>query len=109
MISQQYLLNLLADHQQEGRLPRGKIRLEQTMPQVDAAWTCADLAKAVCDELVAQGLLKEKPAFIRCVLCGGTVPRRPLPKLCGDLQGSHRFCVVRCGVLSTLRIVATRS
>lgn len=35
------------------------------MSLVDNAWTCADLAKAVCDELVAQGLLKEKPAFIR--------------------------------------------
>mmetsp|Transcript_26894 Transcript_26894/g.39538 ORF Transcript_26894/g.39538 Transcript_26894/m.39538 type:complete len:223 (+) Transcript_26894:16-684(+) len=35
------------------------------MSKVDGAWTCADLSKAVCDELVSQGLLKEKPAFIR--------------------------------------------
>ena len=35
------------------------------MSKADAAWSSADLAKAVCDELVAQGLLKEKPAFIR--------------------------------------------
>jgi len=38
------------------------------MSKVDGAWTCADLSKAVCDELVFQGLLKEKPAFIRFVL-----------------------------------------
>ena len=37
----------------------------QIMSRVDAAWTCADLAKVVCDELVAQGRLKEKPTFIR--------------------------------------------
>ncbi len=37
------------------------------MAKVDAAWTAGDLAKAVCDELVAKGLLKEKPAFIRSV------------------------------------------
>ena len=35
------------------------------MASVDAAWTAADLAKAVCDQLVAKGLLREKPAFIR--------------------------------------------
>jgi hypothetical protein len=35
------------------------------MSKLDAAWTSADLAKAVCDSLVADGLLKEKPAFIR--------------------------------------------
>eukprot|EP00327_Prymnesium_parvum_P042430 CAMPEP_0195647602 /NCGR_PEP_ID=MMETSP0815-20121206/30183_1 /TAXON_ID=97485 /ORGANISM="Prymnesium parvum, Strain Texoma1" /LENGTH=307 /DNA_ID=CAMNT_0040791175 /DNA_START=96 /DNA_END=1020 /DNA_ORIENTATION=+ len=32
---------------------------------VDASWSSADLAKAVCDALVADGRLKEKPAFIR--------------------------------------------
>jgi len=31
----------------------------------DAAWTPEDLAKHLCDDLVANGLLKEKPAFIR--------------------------------------------
>jgi len=36
--------------------------------KVDTSWTCADLAKAVCDELVEQGLLKVHPTFIRCVL-----------------------------------------
>ena len=35
------------------------------MPVADPAWSAADLAKAVCDELVSQGRLKEKPAFIR--------------------------------------------
>jgi len=28
-------------------------------------WTCEDVAKELCDGLVAAGLLKEKPAFIR--------------------------------------------
>jgi len=32
---------------------------------VESSWTSQDLAKALCDDLVAQGLLKEKPAFIR--------------------------------------------
>lgn len=32
---------------------------------VDAAWTSAELAHALCDALVAKGQLKEKPAFIR--------------------------------------------
>jgi hypothetical protein len=32
---------------------------------VDSSWNYADLARVVCDELVSQGLLKEKPAFIR--------------------------------------------
>ena len=35
------------------------------MGKLDAAWSAGDLAKAVCDELVSKGLLKEKPAFIR--------------------------------------------
>ena len=32
---------------------------------VDATWSSAQLSKAVCDALVADGKLKEKPAFIR--------------------------------------------
>jgi hypothetical protein len=32
---------------------------------LDASWSSEDLAKAVCDALVASGKLKEKPAFIR--------------------------------------------
>eukprot|EP00966_Prymnesium_polylepis_P169848 3926846-Prymnesium_polylepis.1 len=32
---------------------------------VEESWSAADLAKAVCDALVAEGKLKEKPAFIR--------------------------------------------
>jgi len=32
---------------------------------VDAAWSSAELAHALCDALVAKGQLKEKPAFIR--------------------------------------------
>ena len=32
---------------------------------VNTAWSSADLAKEVCDVLVADGKLKEKPAFIR--------------------------------------------
>ncbi len=35
------------------------------MGKLDAAWSAGDLAKAVCDELVSKGLLKEKPAFNR--------------------------------------------
>jgi hypothetical protein len=35
------------------------------MGKFDAAWSTGDLAKAVCDELVSNGLLREKPAFIR--------------------------------------------
>jgi len=31
----------------------------------DAAWTSQDLSKNLCDDLVADKLLKEKPAFIR--------------------------------------------
>ena len=31
----------------------------------DSSWTSADLGKAVCDLLVKEGRLKEKPAFIR--------------------------------------------
>ncbi|KAL3894892.1 MAG: hypothetical protein SGPRY_013679 [Prymnesium sp.] len=32
---------------------------------VDTAWSSSDLARQVCDVLVADGRLKEKPAFIR--------------------------------------------
>jgi len=32
---------------------------------VDPSWTCQDLAKHLCDDLVATGQLKDKPAFIR--------------------------------------------
>eukprot|EP00445_Apocalathium_hangoei_P068349 CAMPEP_0204137380 /NCGR_PEP_ID=MMETSP0361-20130328/17376_1 /ASSEMBLY_ACC=CAM_ASM_000343 /TAXON_ID=268821 /ORGANISM="Scrippsiella Hangoei, Strain SHTV-5" /LENGTH=151 /DNA_ID=CAMNT_0051091043 /DNA_START=68 /DNA_END=519 /DNA_ORIENTATION=+ len=32
---------------------------------MDATWTSAELAHALCDKLVAKGHLKEKPAFIR--------------------------------------------
>jgi len=35
------------------------------MPQYDASWSSQDLAREVCDVLVAKGQLKEKPAFIR--------------------------------------------
>jgi len=35
------------------------------MSTCDTTWDCAALAKAVCDTLVADGKLKEKPAFIR--------------------------------------------
>eukprot|EP00419_Tripos_fusus_P061292 CAMPEP_0172904364 /NCGR_PEP_ID=MMETSP1075-20121228/172458_1 /TAXON_ID=2916 /ORGANISM="Ceratium fusus, Strain PA161109" /LENGTH=250 /DNA_ID=CAMNT_0013761369 /DNA_START=14 /DNA_END=767 /DNA_ORIENTATION=+ len=31
----------------------------------DPKWNCEDLAKALCDDLVAAGQLKEKPAFVR--------------------------------------------
>jgi len=31
----------------------------------DPKWNCEDLAKALCDDLVATGQLKEKPAFVR--------------------------------------------
>jgi len=35
------------------------------MGKFDTAWSTGDLAKAVCDELVSNWLLREKPAFIR--------------------------------------------
>jgi len=35
------------------------------MPSFEAAWSSEELAKALCDALVAKGQLKEKPAFIR--------------------------------------------
>ena len=49
--------------------------LWQVTPKVDATWTCAQIAKVVCDELVAQGLLKETPSFIRSVLRTITCPK----------------------------------
>jgi len=42
--------------------------IKQMPVKADTSWTYADLAMAVCDELVAQGLLKVHPTFIRCVL-----------------------------------------
>jgi len=35
------------------------------MPQFEASWSSQDLAKNLCDDLVAKKELKEKPAFIR--------------------------------------------
>jgi len=32
---------------------------------VDSSWSCQDLARNLCDHLVAKGHLKDKPAFIR--------------------------------------------
>mmetsp|Transcript_32582 Transcript_32582/g.75704 ORF Transcript_32582/g.75704 Transcript_32582/m.75704 type:complete len:260 (-) Transcript_32582:93-872(-) len=35
------------------------------MAGANPSWTCAQLARALCDALVAKGQLKDKPAFIR--------------------------------------------
>jgi hypothetical protein len=76
------------------------------MPQVDAAWSCADLAKAVCDELVAQGLLKEKPAFIRCVLCLAQSPAarsRSCEEICRVQTDFASFAAAFCALCVSLR------
>ena len=48
------------------KVEHSNTRQKGEMPSaVDSSWNYADLARVVCDELVSQGLLKEKPAFIR--------------------------------------------
>ena len=63
------------------------------MAKVDAGWSSADLAKAVCDELVAKGLLKEKPAFIRSV-AALRPPRAPAGQL---LHAAPGICPCESG------------
>jgi len=74
--------------------PNGKACQQPcTMAKVDAGWSSADLAKAVCDELVAKGLLKEKPAFIRSV-AALRPPRAPAGQL---LHAAPGICPCESG------------
>jgi len=63
------------------------------MGTVDASWSAGDLAKAVCDELVAKGLLKEKPAFIRSGCAPRPLTRGAPARARRPPQGFVRGCV----------------
>lgn len=72
------------------------------MPELDPAWTSAELVHALCDALVKKGHLKEKPAFIRTdreakiVGCFEKVGLDGAKLLSYDNPGSVEMDVRRC-------------